>query len=103
MMRVLVADDDENSRVLLRAALEARGYTVDDAADGAQALKLAQQEQPDLIVSDIMMPEMDGFAFCAAVKNDTHLNKIPFGVVSSVIRFIRLPGKRWTSASRIRC
>ena len=76
-MRFLVAEDDENSRILLEATLEAQGYTVDSAANGAEALQMARQTPPDMIISDILMPEMDGFDLCRAVKKDERLRKIP--------------------------
>ncbi len=77
-MRFLIAEDDENSRVLLESALQAQGYTVDSAVNGAQALELARRTPPDMIISDILMPEMDGFDLCRMVKEDERLRKIPF-------------------------
>lgn len=74
----LIAEDDENSRVLLEDALSSRGYTVLSAADGVEALKLARQEPPHIIISDILMPTMDGYDLCYRVKQDPRLSSVPF-------------------------
>ena len=77
-MRILVVEDDENSRLLQHTLLEASGYEVDSASNGKEALEAMDRARPDLIVSDIMMPEMDGFALCRAVKSDPSTADIPF-------------------------
>ncbi len=76
--RVLIAEDNENSRVLLESLLDASGYSVVSAENGRIALELAKKDKPDLIISDIMMPEMDGYALCKAMKADSNLRDIPF-------------------------
>lgn len=77
-MRILIVEDDNNSRVLLERALLSQGYAVDISANGVEALAKATLSPPDLIVSDIMMPEMDGFELCRRVKTDEQLRGIPF-------------------------
>ncbi|MEE9200245.1 MAG: response regulator, partial [Candidatus Brocadiales bacterium] len=77
-MRILIVDDNEDSRVLVKTTLEAQGYTVECAANGKEALEMAGRSRPDLIISDILMPEMDGFALCQAVKDDEKLRTVPF-------------------------
>ncbi len=75
--RVLVADD---SRLILRLAamnLEKAGFEVITAADGLEALERARVESPDLIILDIMMPEMDGFEVCRLLKADVATSSIP--------------------------
>jgi CheY-like chemotaxis protein len=62
----------------MRKILESSGYMVQEAADGRQALETARLHKPDLIISDALMPVMDGFQFCKAVKGDKDLNHIPF-------------------------
>ena len=77
-MKILVVEDDDNSRVYLERALKAQGYIVESATNGVLALEKALQSPPDIIISDIMMPEMDGFALCGQVKADEQLQHIPF-------------------------
>ena len=68
--RVLVADDEEGIRVLCRVNLELGGFTVFEAADGKQAVAVAQAEQPDVIFLDLMMPVMDGWEVLRRLKED---------------------------------
>ncbi len=82
-MKILVVEDDENSRVLQHTMLEASGYEVFSAGNGREALELIAQARPDLIISDIMMPEMDGFALCRALKSNPAWADIPFVVYSA--------------------
>lgn len=77
-MKILVVDDIEDTRLILASALEAEGYTVEAVGNGVQALAAARRSPPDLIISDILMPKMDGFALCHAVKSDEQLRTIPF-------------------------
>jgi len=77
-MKILIVEDTEDSRIMLEMTLAAEGYEIESGTNGIEALKLAQKSPPDLIVSDIMMPEMDGFELCRQVKNDPQLGKIPF-------------------------
>ena len=77
-MKILVVEDDEDSRVLLQHALTASGYDVDTAINGIDALEVARRSVPGLIISDILMPKMDGFAFCREAKADTVLRDVPF-------------------------
>lgn len=77
-MKILIADDDTDARGLFEIAMAGWGCEVAGAADGAQALEKARLDPPDLIISDVMMPEMDGFMFCRKVKEDLELKKIPF-------------------------
>ncbi len=77
-MRILIAEDDESSRILLEKALKSKGYTVDSAENGKEALHLAGKAKPDLVISDILMPEMDGYALCRTFKSTKELCKIPF-------------------------
>ena len=67
-MKILIIDDDSRLRDLLRLALERAEHTVVTGADGQSALMLAAREQPDLIVLDIGLPEMDGFEVCRRIR-----------------------------------
>ena len=77
-MKILVVEDNEDSRVLLESLLEANGYEVESAENGKIALALAARRPPDLIISDILMPEMDGYVLCRTIKADKQLRGIPF-------------------------
>ncbi len=68
---ILVVDDDRGMRFALRKVLEADGYRISEAGDGAQALAACQQEMPDLVLMDAVMPVMDGFTAC------THIHELP--------------------------
>jgi CheY-like chemotaxis protein len=74
---ILVVDDDESIRDLLRLHLSAAGYEVHVAPDAIAAGYMVLRSPPDLIISDIRMPHMDGFEFIAALKADPTLPKIP--------------------------
>ena len=74
---ILVVDDDESIRELLRLHLSAAGYEVHVAPDAIAAGYLVLRSPPDLIITDIQMPHMDGFEFIAALKADTTIPRIP--------------------------
>ena len=73
---VLIVDDNADIRVYLRSILQDK-YQINEAADGQQGLALANEIVPDLIVSDVMMPVMNGLEFCQRVKNGTATSHIP--------------------------
>ncbi|MFM9835959.1 MAG: EAL domain-containing protein [Methylophilaceae bacterium] len=77
-MKILVAEDDENSRKLLETVFDAQGYRVVSFENGLKALEYLESARVDLIISDILMPEMDGYGLCKAVKQNINLQKIPF-------------------------
>lgn len=77
-MKILVVDDHQEGRELLEKMLKAKGYDVVSAENGADALKKLQAEPCDLIISDILMPIMDGYQFCREVKGDDNFKNIPF-------------------------
>ena len=74
---ILIVDDDESIRDLLRLHLSAAGYEVHVAEDAIAAGYMLLRSPPDLIISDINMPHMDGFEFIAAVRSDKSLPMIP--------------------------
>jgi len=80
---VLVIDDEESSRSLMRAMLEKEGWAVSEAANGIEALECMARERPRLIYLDLMMPEMDGFAFAAEVRRHEEWRSIPIVVITS--------------------
>jgi CheY-like chemotaxis protein len=78
MLHVLIVEDHEENRNLLKLLLQANGYRVTAAGDGLEALAAARRDRPDAIVSDALMPKMDGFALCRAWMQDTALKAVPF-------------------------
>ncbi len=78
-MKILVAEDNEDIRYLLERSLrDGYGHEVTTVANGAEALQQALKQPPDIIVSDIMMPEMDGYQLCYECKKNDKLKDIPF-------------------------
>ena len=77
-MKLLIADDIEENRYFLEALLTGHGHEVLSAEDGAEALEMARADPPGMIITDILMPVMDGFALCREWKQDTRLKDIPF-------------------------
>ncbi|WP_437599138.1 response regulator [Sorangium sp. So ce590] len=81
-MDIVVADDDPAVTWFLAGVLRAAGANVHEAHDGARALDLAYQTTPDLVVSDVLMPRLDGFALCRALKRDVALRDVPVILLS---------------------
>ena len=81
MFHILVADDDKNTRRLMQAVLEGDGYTVTTACDGEEALAVMDREHIDLVVLDIMMPNMDGYEFTETLRQSD--NTLPILMVSA--------------------
>ncbi|HXJ67934.1 MAG TPA: response regulator, partial [Verrucomicrobiae bacterium] len=75
--RILIADDEPDIRLVLRTRLERDGYSVLEARDGAEAVAMARSEMPDLIVLDVMMPEMDGVEVCNRLRASFTTRGIP--------------------------
>ncbi|MEL7219194.1 MAG: PleD family two-component system response regulator, partial [Pseudomonadota bacterium] len=82
--RILVVDDIEANRRLMRAKLEARYYAVALASGGEEALQKATQEQPDIILLDVMMPGMDGFEVCRRLKSNLATRHIPVVMLTAL-------------------
>ena len=76
--KILVVDDEPNIARILAYELKKENYTVLLANDGAEALEISKKELPDLIISDIMMPKMDGYELCRHLKENPTLKAIPF-------------------------
>jgi DNA-binding response OmpR family regulator len=84
--KILVVDDDPDMREALQMILESADYTVVSAEDGEQCLSMLKQEQPDLLILDLLMPRMDGFEVCKALKDPRYAKfaRMPIILLSSV-------------------
>ncbi len=81
-MTIVVADDDAAITWFLAGVLRSAGAIVHEARDGERAFELACEHSPDLVISDIVMPGMDGFALCRAIKRDFALRDVPVVLLS---------------------
>ncbi|MDX2471000.1 MAG: response regulator [SAR324 cluster bacterium] len=68
--KILVVDDEQNLRDLIQFRLQAKGFAVENASNGAEAIEKAKANRPDLIVLDVMMPDLDGFAVLEIIKGE---------------------------------
>ncbi len=82
--RVLIVDDDDDFRQLMKTQLSNAGYIVFDARDAASALQIARTSRPDVITVDLLMPEVDGWSFIDRLRQEPALANIPIVVVSGV-------------------
>ncbi len=81
---ILVVEDSFTQALLIEHVLEQADYRVGLAKDGVEALKYLRSRKPDLVVSDIVMPEMDGYEMCRHIKGDDHLKDIPVMLLTSL-------------------
>ena len=77
MTRVLIIDDEAPIRLLCRVNLEAEGMEVSEAADGASGIEIARRERPDVILLDVMMPQLGGWEVADALLRDENTSEIP--------------------------
>ena len=82
--RVLIVDDESTARLLTRRVLEKDGWSVQEASDGAIALELVQAFAPEVVLLDLMMPEVDGFEVIEAIRRDASTRDIPIVVFTSM-------------------
>ena len=83
MTKILVAEDNAVNRELLRELLETRAYTVVEACDGEEALRMIEQTQPDLLLLDICMPVLDGFAVVRKIRENPLFASLPVVAVTA--------------------
>ncbi len=116
-IEILIAEDSPTQAEALKLTLEGRGYRVTVATNGRKAIDAVHQRKPAIIISDIVMPEMDGYAFCKAVKSDEQAKEIPVILVTTLTdprdimkglecgadNFIRKPYDEKYLLSRIDC
>jgi two-component system response regulator RpaA len=84
MSRILVIDDDQAIAELIKVNLDLLGHQVTTANDGIKGLALAQQNRPDLIVLDVMMPDLDGFTVCQRLRQNSSTNGIPILMLTAL-------------------
>jgi CheY-like chemotaxis protein len=82
-LRVLITDDNTTNRKLLRVVLEAENHVVLEADNGLSALQVLEQEPVDAVISDILMPEMDGYRLCYEIRKSPKLKTLPFIVYTA--------------------
>ena len=81
---ILVVDDDAELVELLTFNLKQAGYTIGTASNGVEAIKKARSLEPDLIVLDVMMPELDGFAVCEILRRDPACASVPIMMLTAL-------------------
>ena len=84
MKKVLLVDDDMEFCEAAKLLLESRGYEVPTANDGKEGLDKTRSERPDLVILDVMMPEMNGYDVCVVLKADPELKQIPVVLLTGV-------------------
>jgi CheY-like chemotaxis protein len=83
--RILIADDTMSSRVLLRSILEASGHEVAEAEDGMEVLERASAFQPALVILDLQMPRLDGYAAATALRKMAEFERTPVIALTAVV------------------
>ena len=100
MSTVLLVEDNANALQAMEALVASQGYLVRTAADGAQAMRIAKEQRPDIVISDWMMPVMDGLALLRAMRANARLADVPVVLTSataappsglSAVAFLRKP------------
>src|SRR5688572_32670455 len=81
--RILVVDDNRDNVEIIATRLRFRGYEIDEASDGATALELVNKNPPDLMLLDVMLPDIDGYEIARRLKNDDKMPFIPIILVTA--------------------
>lgn len=87
--KILVVEDNPDEAQMVKMILEPEGYEVELAADGREGLEKAEADKPDLIILDVMMPVLDGFAMCAKLREDPEYQDVPVILLTAVAAHIR--------------
>ena len=80
----LIIEDSKTTSVVLKEVLEREGHTVLTAGDGVTGIALARREKPDLILLDLLLPKLNGYEVCNAIKRDNNTRHIPILVISTM-------------------
>lgn len=81
---VLIVDDDPNSLALLAYSLELEGYQVRQAEDGGQALATIEASPPDVVILDVMLPDISGLEVCRRIRSEMHLEELKVIMLSAI-------------------
>ncbi|HUX13598.1 MAG TPA: response regulator, partial [Spirochaetia bacterium] len=76
-IRILIVEDSATQAAQLQHLLETKGYEVEVARNGRDALNIARNNKPSLVITDVVMPEMNGYDLCKSIKNDEELKDLP--------------------------
>ena len=82
--KILIAEDSPTQAMILKVTLERKGYQVVHAKDGEEALLLYKEENPDLLILDVMMPKLTGFELASQLKNGSNPSKVPILLLTSL-------------------
>ncbi len=82
--RILLVEDNDDNRQLLRIYLTREGYEVLEAADGVEALEIIRESPPDLVISDVQMPRMDGYTLCERLRQDAETEQLPIILITAL-------------------
>jgi two-component system cell cycle response regulator DivK len=83
MTKVLIAEDNPVNRELLRELLEGRGYAVDEACDGEEALTMLERSRPNILLLDLSMPKLDGYGVVRKIRDNPQLSDLPVMAVTA--------------------
>jgi CheY-like chemotaxis protein len=83
---VLIVDDEEMTRKLLRLMLEREGFAIAEAEDGLDALEMIAEQRPDLVIMDVMMPNLDGFTTCQQLRGQPETADLPIILLSARVQ-----------------
>lgn len=86
--KIMVVEDNIDEAKLIKMALEPEGYEVVTALNGKEAKEKVSAEKPDFLILDVMMPEMDGFAFCSWVRSNSNFKDVPIVLLTGVSEHI---------------
>jgi twitching motility two-component system response regulator PilH len=86
MAKILIAEDSKTTATQLRVVLERHGHEVVWVADGEQAKASLQSDRPDLVILDLMLPKLNGFAVCREIRSDARLKDLPVLMVTAMDR-----------------
>ncbi len=86
--KIAVVEDNIDTMKIINIILESEGYRIINAVNGEQAKKIIEEERPDLIILDVMIPKIDGFSLCSWIRSRDGLKDIPIVLLTSVSRHI---------------